>query len=166
MWGALIQGGVMFIITAVLLYFNAPWSGYYSPARVVAAGSAGSWLEVGYVGYILFLVLGTAMSAFFYYYIESVENRPYTGRNNLLAWGHLLIGNIFGGIGLILMMWGGYSGGAASAPAALGGGGHDLLYVHVNILGPISNPIAYLFAIGAIGPFLGGLGYFLQWRKR
>jgi hypothetical protein len=161
MWAALIQGGVMFIITGVLLALNSPWPpGMYSPARAVAGGSAGTWLEVGYVGYVLFLVLGTAMSAFFYYYIESVENRPYTGRNNLLAWGHLLLGNIAGGIGLILMMNGGYQ--AAAALAA----GQSIGAVHTNILYPIEFPIAYLFAIGAIGPFLGGLGYFLQWRKR
>lgn len=164
MWAALIQGGVMFIITLYLLYLNVPGAGF-SPARVVASGSAGSWLEVGYVGYMIFLVIGTAVSAFFYYYIESILNRPYTGRLNLLAWGHLLLGNIAGGVGLILMMQGGYRGGVATAPIALGGLGQNTTYVHINILSPVSNPIAYLFAIGAIGPLLGGLGYFLQMRK-
>ncbi len=163
-WGALIQGGILFIITLYMLYLNLPGTGF-SPARVVASGSGGTWLEIGYIGYMLFVVLGAGVSAFFYYYIESVMNRPFTGKMNLLAWGHLLLGN-FGALGLILMMYGGYNAGAAVAPVALGGLGKDALYVHENILGPLSNPIAYLFLVGALSPLAGGLGYFMQLRKR
>jgi hypothetical protein len=82
-----------------------------------------------------------------------------------MAWVHLLPGNIFGAIGLLLMMYGVYQGGAAVAPVALGGLGKDLLYVHENVLGPLANPIAYLFAVGGISPLAGGIGYFLQMRK-
>lgn len=47
---AIIQGAIAFVITVVLLYPDLPWSNMTSPATVVAFGSAGTWLTVGYVG--------------------------------------------------------------------------------------------------------------------
>ncbi len=162
---ALLQGLILFVITAVLLAFNLTGTGYTSPAAIIASGSAGTWLLVGYLGYLIFPVMGTGLSAFFYHYIESIMNRPYTGNLNLLAWGHLILGNVGIGLGFIVMIWGGYGGGSAMVSTALGGLGQTAYYAHVHFLGPIAEPIAYLFALGAIGPLLGGIGYFLQFRK-
>jgi len=160
--GALLQGAVMFLLTAWLLWLDLPWSEAVTPAAVVAFGSAGTWLTVGYVGYILFLVVGTGLSALFYHYIEVVMGRPYEGRYNLLAWGHLLFSNVTGGLALGLMMYGGYVGGAAMVSPFLGGGGRDSQWVHANVLGPLTVPLSILFLIAAAGPLLGGIGYFLK----
>ncbi len=162
---ALIQGAIMFIITAVLLAFNIPGSGFTSPAAVVAYGEAGTWLLVGYLGYIIFPIIGTGLSALFYHYYEVVMNRPYTGRLNWLAWGHLLLGNIGIGLAFIFMIYGGYNGGAAMVPTSLGGLGESAYYAHTHYLGQFATPIAYLLAIGALGPLLGGIGYFLEMRR-
>lgn len=164
---AIIQGAIAFVITAILLYLALPWSNMASPAAVVAFGSAGTWLTVGYLGYIMFPVIGTGLSALFYHYIESVMDRPYTGSMTWLAWGHLLLGNIGIGLALLLMMYGGYVGGSMMVPAYLGGQGQGAQVVHEQVLGALTFPISTLFLIGSIGPLLGGIGFGMQiWRKR
>lgn len=165
---ALIQGGIMFVITIFLLYVDVanllglPGNAFTSPAAVVAGGAAGNWFTAGYLGYLLVLVVGSGLSALFYHYIEVVMGRPYTGNASYLAWVHLLVGNVFLGGGLGLMMYGGYVGGAALADTFLGGGGWSAQDVHDLILGPLEPWIALLLLIGALGPLIGGIGYGLR----
>ncbi len=169
---AIIQGAIAFVITVILLYMELPGSGFVTPARVVASGGAGTWFTVGYLGYIIFPVIGTGLSALFYHYIEVAMNRPYTGSLNGLAWGHLILGNVGIGAALLLMMWGGYQAGVAMLPTDVGGGGHlptdpnSFTWVNVNILGPLEMTITTLFIIGTLGPLFGGIGYGLQmWKE-
>lgn len=163
---AILQGTVAWFITIVLLVMDLPVSGFVSPARVVAFGSAGMWFTVGYLGYIIFPVIGTGLSALFYHYVESVLGRKYEGGLEWLAWGHLLIGNVGIGLGLLLMMWGGYQAGVAMLPTDVGGLGKDAVFVGTNILGPITVPISALLILGSFGPLLGGIGFTLQIRKK
>ncbi len=169
---ALVQGGVMFIVTVFLLYVDLanllglPGNAFTSPAAVVAGGAAGNWFTAGYLGYLLILVVGSGLSALFYHYIEVVMGQPYEANAAYLAWAHLLIGNLVLGAGLGLLMYGGYVGGAALAPAFIGGGGQSAQYVHDVILGPLEPWISMLLLIGSLGPLLGGIGYGLKFQAR
>ena len=167
---ALVQGAIMFAVTMVLLVvdviaFVSPKSGLTSPESIIATGFAGTWFTVGYLGYLIVPVVGSGLSALFYHYIEVVMNRPFVGGRRYLAWAHLLLGNILLGAALGLLMYGGYFGGAAMVPVDLGGGGQSAEWVHANILGGLTAPISTLFLVGALGPLLGGIGFYLQMRQ-
>ncbi len=164
---ALIQGAILFIVTMALLVvdlvaFVVPSSGIVSPELIIASGFAGTWFTIGFLGYFIVPVIGSGLSALFYHYIEVVMGRPYAGGRRYLAWAHLLLGNILIGAARGLLMYGGYYGGAAMLSASLGGGGHDAQWVHDNILGFLTGPISTLLIVGALGPLLGGIGYYLQ----
>ena len=170
-FAALLQGLVLFAITAVLLYVDAasflglPGGDLVTPAAVVAEGSAGTWFTVGYFGYLIVPILGSGVSALFYREIEVSMQRPYAGWHRWLAWGHLLLGNAALGAGLGLMMYGGYFGGALMVPATLGGQGQTAYYVHTHVLGALAEPISILLILGMLGPLLGGIGYALKFRE-
>jgi hypothetical protein len=90
---------------------------------VIAGSSAGTWFTVGYVTYLLVGVIGVAVTALFHHCIEVTLGKPYAGSLNLLAWIYLILMNV-GVIGATwLMMIGGYLGGAAMLPPAVGGKG-------------------------------------------
>ena len=169
---AVIQGGIAFFLTMLLLYMEIPGplpglSSYVRPSAVVAYGSAGAWLAVGYLCFIAFLVLGSAASALLYHYLESLLGRLHESWLNVLAWAHLIVGNVALGGGFALMMYGGYVGGAAQASPLLGGGGiTDSEIIRTQYLGPIYPYILTLLLIGAIGPLAGGIGFAYQFLKR
>ncbi len=170
-WAALIQGAILFVVTMTLLLvdlvaFLAPGLGIVSPELIIASGFAGTWFTIGFLGYFIVPVIGSGLSAWFYHYVEAVLGKPYRGGRQYLAWAHLLLGNVLIGAALGLLMYGGYTGGAAMLAASLGGGGHDAQWVHDNILGFLTGPISSLFIVGALGPLLGGVGYFLQFRGK
>lgn len=170
-WAALIQGAILFVVTMALLIvdlvgFLAPGLGIVSPELVIASGFAGTWFTIGFLGYFVVPVVGSGLSAWFYHFIEVDLQRPYAGGLKYLAWTHLLLGNILIGAALGLLMYGGYSGGAAMLSVPLGGGGHDAQWVHDNILGFLTGPISSLFIVGALGPLLGGIGYYVQFRGK
>lgn len=170
-FAALVQGLILFAITAMLLYIDAaafiglPSGGFVTPAAVVAEGQAGTWFTVGYFGYLVVPILGSGVSALFYREIEVAMNAPYKGWHRWLAWGHLTLGNIALGAGLGLMMYGGYFGGALMVPTSLGGQGQTAYYVHTHVLGALAAPISILFALGMLGPLLGGIGYAIKFRE-
>ncbi len=168
---ALIQGAILFVVTMALLIvdlvaFVVPSSGIVSPELVIASGFAGTWFTIGFLGYFIVPVIGSGLSAWFYHYVEVDLGRRYAGGRQYLAWAHLLLGNILIGAALGLLMYGGYAGGAAMLSVPLGGGGHDAQWVHDNILGFLTGPISSLFIVGALGPLLGGIGYYLQFRGK
>lgn len=165
---AVIQGGIAFALTMLLLYMELPGplpglSTYVRPSFVVAYGSAGAWLAVGYLCYIGFLVLGSGASALIYHYIEGLRGRLYASWLNVLAWAHLIVGNVGLGLGFGLMMYGGYIAGSAQVGTQLGGGGvTDAEIIRAQYLGPIYPFILTMLVIGAIGPLAGGIGYAYQ----
>lgn len=157
LFGAIVQGTVAFVVMGYLLYLNwiAP-SGEPTPARVVANGSAGQWFITGLIGYALVGVLGIAVSALFYHYIEVTKGAPYKGWRNYAAWAHLVVGGGFASVAALWAAYGGLEGGLAQ----LRGEGS---IVHSQILGPIAEPLGYLMAISLFGFFAGGVGYVTAW---
>lgn len=159
---AMVQGAAAFAAVGVLLYLTL--FGQPSAARVVAAGGAGTWLFVGVVALALG-ILATGLSALFYHHIEVVLGAPYRGWRNGAAWAHLLLGGAGGVAASLVTAYGGYYAGGALLPTQFGGGGHDVAWVHVNVLAPLVLPIAALSAVTMLGFFLGGAGYVTAWWK-
>lgn len=166
---AIIHGALAAILTLYIvvgqIFFLKP-----EPSRVIAFGSAGQWFTVGYVTYLIVGVIGVAVTAVFYYYLEGALGKKFTGFSSLLAWMHLVLMNV-GVIGATwMMMVGGYLGGAAMLPPDVGGLGWNPGQVHVNIFYGI--PLGYPFWITVfiiilcVGVFAGGLGYIITWRRK
>lgn len=165
---AIIHGMLAAILT---LYIVLGQIAFLKPevSRVIALGSAGTWFTMGYLTYLIVGVVGTAVMALFYHYLENISGKQCTGLTKLLAWIHLLFMNI-GVIGATwLLMISGYQAGAALLPQEVGGKGWNPGQVHLNIFYGI--PLGYPFWISAsiillsIGVIAGGLGYLITWLK-
>lgn len=160
-WASVVQG---VLAVAWTLFIVNPWA-TPAPAMVIASGSAGTWLSVGYTLYVMIGVVAVAVTAVFYMYIERILGRVYHGATNYLAWAHLLLMNA-GVIGATwLMMVGGYLGGAALLPVKSGGLGWNGGQVHVNILQYYTEPVFAFVLVAIAGVLAGGLGYFISARS-
>jgi len=161
-WAAVIQGVLAVIATMLIVeplsYFNISW--YYSPSKVIAGGSAGTWLFTGYISYLVVGVIATAVTAIFYFYIEGAMGKVYSGLTDYLAWGHLVLMNVGVAGSMFLMMWGGYMGGRGLAE------GLTTYQVHVQYLSQLVNPIGAFIMLAALGAILGGLGFILRTRAK
>jgi len=168
-WAAVIQGLILTIITVWILdplqYFTGT-SDYFSPAKVIAGGSGGTWFFTGYISYLVVGVVAVAVTAIFYFYIEGVQGKVYKGFSNILAWGHLIFMNVGVAGAMLIMMWGGYNAGYALAGTTSGGLGESALQVHETILGQTSDPIGALILLACIGALMGGLGYIIRSRTK
>ena len=164
---AIVQGALAAGVTSYLLYdavYGSP-----GPARIVAGGSAGTWLTVGYLGYIMLGPLAAAVTALFYQHLEVNLRAPYKGWPNVFAWLHLVLMNV-GVVGATwLMMNGGYRGGALTitleAQNPTCSIGEVLGQVHVQVLSGYPSYIAPFAALAIIGAFAGGLGFVGAWRR-
>jgi uncharacterized membrane protein len=167
-WAAVIQGLLAVIATVLIMeplsFFGINW--YFSPSKVIAGGSGGTWLFTGYISYLVVGVLATAVTAVFYFYIEGAQGKVYRGFANVLAWGHLVFMNVGVAVSMFLMMWGGYLAGWALAPTSSGGEGFTTLQVHEQILGRLVDPIGSFILLAALGALLGGLGFVLRSRTK
>jgi hypothetical protein len=167
-WASVLQGLVAVIATILiaepLTYFNI--DSYYSPAKVIAAGGAGTWLFTGYICYLVVGVVAVAVTAIFYFYFEGLQGKVYRGLANVFAWGHYVLMNVGVSCSMILMMYGGYLGGWAAAPVSDGGLGYNDLQIHINYLSHFEDPIGAFIVIACIGALAGGLGYLLTLARR
>jgi hypothetical protein len=166
LYAAIFQGAV----AAVLVFLGAfgDQIGLLPAAvsRVIASGSAGNWFTVGFTTFLIVGVVGMAATALFYYHIEGVTGKPFTGYLNWLAGAHLVLGNV-GVLGAALLaMWGGYWGGRAMLSEQVGGLGWNAGQVHTNILVNYPLPISIFISLGLLGFFLGGIGYLIAMRQR
>ena len=158
----MVQGLIAVVLTAVIaLDLLTP-----SVSRVIAGGGAGTWFFVGYSMFILVGVLGVALTALFYFYLESILGKVYKGIAKGLAWAHLILMNV----GIIaaagLMMVAGYRGGRGQLPEGVGGLGLNPGEVHMEILAIYPVPVSIAVLVLALGIFLGGVGYALQFTKK
>lgn len=161
-FASIVQGLLAVVWTALIaLPILTP-----SPSRVIAGGGGGTWFFVGYSTYLIVGVLGVALTALFYFYIESVLRKPYRGANRILAALHLILMNVGVAGATFLMMIGGYQAGAAVLPEAAGGKDWNAGQVHEFILGPLPTPISVFIYLAGLGALLGGLGYILAYKAK
>src|SRR5207247_6701027 len=92
MAAAIVQGAVVTGLTVFLVLGQAS---VMKPevSRVMAAGGAGTWFTFGYVMYIIVGVMGVAVSALFYHYLENVLGKHIRGSAKALACAHLVLMN-------------------------------------------------------------------------
>jgi hypothetical protein len=160
-WSAIIQGALALVWTFIWFIYGSLFI-TPTPSRVIAAGSAGTWLLVGYIAYIL-MIIALGVTALFYHYLEVTLNKPLGGITSALGWIHLVLMNV-GIIGATwLLMYAGYVGGAALLPKEVGGGGLTPRETHM-ILAPYPLTIVIFLIVGAIGVLAGGLTYILSWK--
>lgn len=162
MVAAVIQGLLVTILTLAVVIGQM----YVKPevSRVIAFGSAGMWFTMGYIMYILVGVIGVAVSALFYHYLEHTLVAVYRGIVGYLAWAHLIMMNV-GVVGATwLMMYGGYEGAKAMLPVNVGGLGLTAAEAH-EILAPLVTPIVLFIVVLALGVILGGIGFMITYRN-
>jgi heme/copper-type cytochrome/quinol oxidase subunit 1 len=163
---AIIQGAIIIGLTVFLVLSQIS---VLKPAvsRVIAAGGAGTWFTFGYLMYVIVGVIGVAVSAFFYYYLEKVIGINYSRSiiAKIMAWIHLLLMNIGTATAMGLLMYVGYVGGAATLPKVVGGGGLNGLQVH-EILGPFVEPISAAILVLVAGVLAGGIGFLIIYRRK
>lgn len=152
--GAIIVGLTVFIIFGEISILKPGIS------RVIASGGAGTWFSLGYVMYIVVGVIGVAVSALFYLYLERVLKKQYKYHRSasVLAWIHLILMNVGTTVAMSLLMMAGYAGGSAMLPSSVGGLGYNAGQAH-EILAPFVEPIAATILILIIGVICGGIGF-------
>lgn len=165
-WAAIFQGLAATILTIPLIWPETGIFGIkYSPAaaQIIAAGGApdaGMWYTVGFLSYIMIGVLAVGLTALFYYHFEVGMGKPYKGVSNYLAWTHLILMNVGVAAACYMLMFGGYFGEAALLA------GKTPLWVHVNILSGLVDPIGYAILLAGIGVLCGGLGFVINYFRK
>ena len=166
LYAAIVQGAIAAVITFLGAFGDQLGLYPVAVARVIAGGEAGTWFIMGYVMYVVVGVVAMAVTSLFYFYIETVLAKAYTGVAKALSWIHLILGNIGVAGAAILAMIGGYLGGAGMQPTSFGGQGWTAGQVHVHVLQYYSQPIAIFLLLAVIGFTLGGLGFVLAMRSK
>jgi hypothetical protein len=163
---AIIQGAIIAALTIFLVLSQAS---LLKPeiSRVIAAGGAGTWFTFGYIIYIIVGVIGVAVSALFYYYVERVLEKQYntTRIGKALAWGHLILMNVGATAATSMLMYAGYVSGAGMLPLSVGGKGFNQGQAH-EILARFVEPISATILLLVLGVLLGGIGFLIMYRSK
>ncbi len=159
--GAIIVAFTVFIIIGEISIIKPGIS------RVIASGGAGTWFTFGYIMYIVVGVIGVAVSALFYLYLERVLKKQYQNHRGakVVAWIHLILMNFGTTATMGMLMLAGYAGGAAMLPVSVGGQGFNAGQAH-EILAPFIEPIAATVLVLIFGIICGGVGFLLVHGKR
>lgn len=159
--GAIIVGLTIFIIIGEISIIKPGVS------RVIAGGGAGTWFTFGYIMYIVIGVIGVAVSALFYLYLERVLKKQYQDHKaaRVVAWIHLILMNIGTTIAMGMLMFSGYAGGAAMLPVSVGGKGFNAGQAH-EILAPFVEPIAATILVLIFGIICGGIGFLMVYKGK
>ena len=166
LYAAIVQGAVAAVVTFLGALGDQIGLLPVAVARVIAAGSAGTWFVMGYLTYLIVAVVGMAVTSLFYFFIESVQGKQYKGVAKILAWIHFVFTNLGVAGAALAAMWGGYWGAVAMAPKSVGGLGGTAGDAHVLALGPVEFPIVVFLVIAVIGFFAGGIGYLAAMRSK
>ncbi len=166
LYAAIVQGAIAALITFVSAVGDQIGLYPVAVARVIAGGEPGMWFVMGYLMYIIVGVVAMAVTSLFYFYIETVLGKAYSGAAKPLAWMHLVLGNIGVAGAAILAMIGGYLGGAGMQPTTSGGQGWTTYQVHIHVLSYLEYPITAFILIAVLGFTLGGVGYILAMRSK
>jgi heme/copper-type cytochrome/quinol oxidase subunit 1 len=158
--GAIIVGLTAFLVLSQISFLKPEVS------RVIAAGGAGTWFTFGYFIYIVVGVIGVAVSAIFYYYIEDVLAKQYHSTiAKALAWSHLILMNLGTTAATGMLMYAGYASGAAMLPVSIGGKGFNQVQAH-QILSQFVEPISVAILLLLLGVLLGGIGFLLMYKSK
>jgi hypothetical protein len=157
--------GMLVLLATFILFILGSLFLVPSPAMVIASGSAGTWLTVGYLAYIA-MTLYLGVSAFIYYMLEGKVPAASKKRYDLFATLHFTLANVGIFVTCMLLMYAGYVGGAALLPASSGGGGLTPMQVHSQLLGSYPAPIAVFVGITMLGVACGFASYCTACRKR
>ncbi|MGA3406047.1 MAG: hypothetical protein ABSD49_09990 [Candidatus Bathyarchaeia archaeon] len=160
LYAAIIHGGIAAFVTFLGAFGDLLGVLPLAVARVIAGGGPGMWFTMGYLMYIIVGVVATAVTSLFYFYIETVEGKPYKGKAKVLSWVHLVLGNIGVAGASLCAMWGGYYGAVAMVPK-----GATTLNAHL-VLVQVEQPIAAFIGLALLGFFAGGLGYLIAMRSK
>jgi len=166
LYAAMIQGAIAVVITFLGALGDQVGLLPVAVSRIIAAGSAGTWFVMGYLTYLVVAVVSMAVTSLFYFFIESVQGKPYHGAAKNLSWIHLIFSNVGVAGAALAAMWGGYWGGVAMAPKSVGGLGGTAADAHVLALGPVEYPIVVFLIIAIIGFIAGGIGYLIAMRSK
>ena len=164
-WAAIFQGALASLLTLSFVFGEV---GFVRPpvSLLINATVPGIWIALGYFAYLVVGVVGMAVTALFYQYLEVNLKSPYTGSARSLAWIHLVLSNVgvIGASGLVI--YAGYVTGVATLPAALGGLAMSMADVEVMVLSQFLLPIAAFTSMTILGIILGGLGYVIVFKAR
>jgi hypothetical protein len=155
--GAVVAGLTVFLVLGQISFIKPEVS------RVMAAGGAGTWFTFGYVMYIIIGVMGVAVSALFYHYLENVLGKRIRRSAKALAWTHLVLMNVGTAAAMGLLMYAGYLGGASMLPENVGGQGFSAGQAH-EILAPFVEPISVAILVIVAGVVAGGIGFLATYR--
>jgi hypothetical protein len=162
MAAAIVQGAVVVGLTVFLVLGQVAFKPEIS--RVMAAGGAGTWFTFGYLMYIIVGVMGVAVSALFYHYLENVLGKRIGRGANALAWVHLILMNVGTVAAMSLLMYAGYAGGASMLPTDVGGRGFNDGQAH-EILVTFVEPISAAILLIVAGVVAGGVGFLATYRS-
>ncbi len=163
MAAAIVQGAIVVGLTVFLVLGQAS---FMKPevSRVMAAGGAGTWFTFGYVMYIIVGIMGVAVSALFYHYLENVLGKRIRGGAKVLAWIHLVLMNVGTVAAMGMLMYAGYIGGASMLPQDVGGRGFNAGQAH-EILVTFVEPIVAAILMIVAGVVAGGIGFLVAYRS-
>jgi hypothetical protein len=164
-WAAIVQGALSAALTGFLVLGE---TGYLHPSisLLISATVPGIWVALGYFAYIVVGVVGMAVTALFYQYLEVNLKSLYAGKVGIVAWLHLILSNV-GIIGAAwLVMYVGYLTGIATLPTTLGGMGLSLNEVESSVLPRFLMPITVFASVTILGILFGGLGYIFVYKAR
>ena len=164
-WAAIFQGALVSLLTLLLVLGEV---GFLHPSVSLLINTTvpGIWIALGYFAYLIVGVVGMAVTALFYQYLEVNLKSPYTGGAKSLAWIHLILSNV-GIIGATaLIIYAGYVTGVATLPSTLGGLGMGMSDVEATVLRQFLLPIAAFATLTILGIALGGLGYVIVYKER
>ena len=164
-WAAICQGASVSLLTLLLVFGEL---GVLHPpvSLLINVTVPGIWIALGYLAYLIVGVVGMAVTALFYQYLEVNLKSPYTGGAQTLAWIHLVLSNVgvIGAAGLVI--YAGYVTGVATLPAQLGGLAMSMADVEATMLKQFLIPIAVFASLTILGVALGGLGYVIVYKAR
>ena len=92
-WAAIFQGALVSLLTLFLVLGEV---GFLHPSvsLLINATVPGIWIALGYFAYLVVGVVGMAVTALFYQYLEVNLKSPYNGGAKTLAWIHLVLSNV------------------------------------------------------------------------
>lgn len=154
--GAIVAGLTVFLVLGQVSFIKPEVS------RVMAAGGAGTWFTLGLVIYIVVGVIGVALSALFYHYIEDVLGKSINAGAKVLAWIHLFLMNVGTTVAMSLFMYAGYLGGASMLPEDVGGQGFNAGQAH-ELLAPFIEPISVALLAIVAGVVAGGMVFLVTY---